>query len=101
MITIEKLYRKLTGLSIAQEMAHISDVKGRIELMVKFVENVTGLTEFGRYISVMLSADALFLNEERHTNNIAVMYQPETGRWLLLRFRFRSRSSRGRTWSLP
>lgn len=86
LITIEKLYRKLTGLSIAQEMAHISDVKGRIELMVKFVENVTGLTEFGRYISVMLSADAFFLNEDRHTNNIAVMYNPDNEEYKLCPF---------------
>ena len=84
--TIEKLYRKMTGLSIAQEMAHISDVKGRIELMVKFVENVTGLTEFGRYISVMLSADAFFLNEDRHTNNIAVMYNPDNEEYKLCPF---------------
>ena len=54
LITIEKLYRKMTGLSIAQEMAHISDVEGRIELMVKFVENVTGLSEFGKYISTIV-----------------------------------------------
>ena len=77
LITIEKLYRKMTGLSIAQEMARISDVRSRIELMVNFVENVSGLSEFGKYISVMLSADAFFMNEDRHTNNIAVMYNPD------------------------
>ena len=86
LITIEKLYRKMTGLSIAQEMAHISDVEGRIELMVKFVENVTGLSEFGKYISTMLSADAFFLNEDRHTNNIAVMYHPESEEYKLCPF---------------
>ncbi len=77
LITIEKLYRKMTGLSMAQEMAHFSEVKDRIELMVRFVENVTGLEDFGKYISVMLFADAFFLNEDRHTNNIAVLYHPE------------------------
>lgn len=86
LITIEKLYRKMTGLSIAQEMSHISDVKGRIEMMVKFVESVTGLSEFGKYISVMLSADAFFLNEDRHTNNIAVMYHLENEEYKLCPF---------------
>ena len=86
LITIEKLYRKMTGLSIAQEMAHINDVKGRIELMVKFVENVTGLSEFGKYVSVMLSADAFFLNEDRHTNNIAIMYHPDNEEYKLCPF---------------
>ncbi|MCR5848304.1 MAG: hypothetical protein K6G75_09330 [Lachnospiraceae bacterium] len=86
LMTIEKLYRKMTGLSIAKEMAHIGDVKGRIELMVRFVENVTGLQEFGKYISVMLSADAFFLNEDRHTNNIAVMYNPNIEEYKLCPF---------------
>ncbi len=34
---------------------------------------MTGLTDFGFYMVKMLTVDALFLNEDRHTHNIAVL----------------------------
>ena len=39
---------------------------------------MTGLKEFGSYLSRLLTIDALFLNEDRHMHNIAVLYD-ETG----------------------
>ena len=81
LVTLEKLYRKMTGLSLAQTIAHFSETKGKIVYLVDFVRNLTGLNDFGRYLATMLKMDAFFLNEDRHTNNIAVMYQPETGRF--------------------
>lgn len=36
-------------------------------------ERMTGLQEFGGYLSILLTIDALFLNEDRHTHNIAVL----------------------------
>lgn len=42
--------------------------------MVDFVEKHTGIRDFGRYLTAMLEVDAFFLNEDRHTNNIAVLY---------------------------
>lgn len=75
-VTVEKLYRQMTGLSIAGEMAKYYEVEDRISLFVRFVQNTTGLSEFGEYLATMLEMDAFFLNEDRHTNNIAVMYYP-------------------------
>lgn len=34
---------------------------------------MTGLQEFGIYMNKLLTIDALFLNEDRHTHNIAVL----------------------------
>ena len=34
---------------------------------------MTGLKEFGGYLSVLLTIDAVFLNEDRHMHNIAVL----------------------------
>ena len=41
------------------------------------VEKYTGLHDFGEYLTAMLELDAFFLNEDRHTNNIAVLYDTE------------------------
>ena len=77
LITLEKLYRQYTGLSLAKMLGGLSDVKNRISFTVEQIVNFTGLTEFGGYLTGMLELDAFFLNEDRHTNNIAVIYDNE------------------------
>lgn len=74
LITLEKLFRQHTGMSLAKELAYISDTKKRIAYTVDHVVSYTGLTDFGVYLTKMLEMDAFFLNEDRHTNNIAVIY---------------------------
>ena len=37
------------------------------------VERMTGLKDFGKYLNKLFTIDALFLNEDRHTHNIAVL----------------------------
>ena len=81
LVTLEKLYRKMTGLSLAETIAHFGETREKIIYLVDFVQNLTGLEHFGRYLATMLEMDAFFLNEDRHTNNIAVMYRPETGKF--------------------
>lgn len=39
----------------------------------------TGLKNFGAYLTAALELDAFFLNEDRHVNNIAVIYHEEEG----------------------
>lgn len=75
LITLEKLFRQHTGMSLAKELAYITDVKKRIAYTVDHVISYTGLADFGIYLTKMLEMDAFFLNEDRHTNNIAVIYQ--------------------------
>ena len=41
--------------------------------MVDQIIRITGLTDFGKYVSRLITIDALFLNEDRHTHNIAVL----------------------------
>jgi len=74
LIPLEKLYRKFTGGSLAVDTAHQGEITDQIKFLVNFVEQTTGLQEFGRYLTSMLEIDAFFLNEDRHTNNIAVQY---------------------------
>lgn len=74
LIPLEKLYRKFTGGSLAVDTAHQGEIKDQIKFLVNFVEQTTGLQDFGQYLTTMLEIDAFFLNEDRHTNNIAVQY---------------------------
>ncbi|MCD8011840.1 MAG: hypothetical protein LUG99_01430 [Lachnospiraceae bacterium] len=78
LVPLERLSRIYTGFSLARELARISDVKQRILYTEELVRNVTGIGDFGAYLTAMLEMDAFFLNEDRHTNNIAVLYDAGT-----------------------
>lgn len=78
LIPLERLYRQNTGESLAVALPGCGDTKERIHFLVDWVETVTKLKEFGKYLTAMLEIDAFFLNEDRHTNNIAVLYDAET-----------------------
>ena len=41
--------------------------------MTEQVEQMTGLKNFGTYLARLLTVDAVFLNEDRHMHNIAVL----------------------------
>ena len=82
-ITLERLHRSYFGIGLAQKLGSINGAKERIKYTVDFVADKTGINEFGKYLSVMLTLDALFLNEDRHTNNIAVIRSETTGEYRL------------------
>lgn len=77
-ITLEHLHRAYTGKSLAKALAEISDIKQRITYTVDFIEKHTGLKNVGNYITMMIELDAFFLNEDRHTNNIAFIRNEKT-----------------------
>ena len=83
LIPLEKLYRRYTGDSLAVKLAEFSEVTERIQYLTDEVEKITKLKIFGSYLTAMLEIDAFFLNEDRHTNNIAVIYQEETQQYAL------------------
>lgn len=83
LITAERLYRQYAGRSLAVELAKIPEVKGRVYYFVENIEEITGLREFGPYLTMALEMDAFFLNEDRHTDNIAVIYRADEDRYRL------------------
>ncbi len=85
-ITLERLSRSYTGFSLAKELSWITDVRQKILYTTELVENVTGLEDFGEYLAIMLEIDAFFLNEDRHTNNIALIYDLKTKSYRLCPF---------------
>ena len=78
LIPIERLCRQYTGMGLARTLARFADVEERISYTVDLITNITGLTDCDRYLTQMLELDAFFLNEDRHTNNIAVLYNERT-----------------------
>ena len=73
LITLERLFKNMYGRGLNNIIYSITDHKERLHKMVEQVERVTGIKGFGIYMSKVLTIDALFLNEDRHTHNIALM----------------------------
>ncbi len=72
-ITLERLFQSAYGKSLSQSLYSIRDYENRLRFLVDQTVRVTGLKDFGIYMSKLLTIDALFLNEDRHTHNIAVL----------------------------
>ena len=83
LITVDRLFRQYTGLSLTKELAHITSVKDRIVYLVENVKEITRIQNIGQYITMTLEMDAFFLNEDRHTNNIAVLYNSSANTYRL------------------
>lgn len=79
-ITLERLYQIRIGSSLTNVLNSLITYKEKAEYIVKFVGDYTGLIDFGSYLSKILVIDALFLNEDRHMHNIAVI-QKKNGKY--------------------
>lgn len=72
-ITLERLHQINLNTSLTNVLESFPTYKEKADYIVKFVSNITGLDNFGEYLSKVLVIDALFLNEDRHMHNIAVL----------------------------
>lgn len=81
LITVNKLYRQITGRELSKEVARIPELQDRIVFFMEVIGEMTGLKHFGEYITAELAIDAFFLNEDRHMNNIAVIHDTKTGEY--------------------
>ncbi len=77
LITLERLIKNLTGQSLYQSIFRISEIEERFRFLVNQVERYTGLDRFDVYLNKLFTIDALFLNEDRHMHNIAVIMNPD------------------------
>lgn len=73
-VSLEHMAKKYTGFGLAQILERIADVRERILYTAELVENVTGLQDFGVYLTKLLEVDAFFLNTGRDTENITLLY---------------------------
>lgn len=72
-ITLERLFKLHYNKSLYKSIFTIADCGNRLHFLIDQVKRLTGLSEFGKYISKLFTIDAFFLNEDRHMHNIAVL----------------------------
>lgn len=73
LITLERLFQNFFGESLYKSIFAIAGHENRLRFLVDQVERMTGLNKFGEYLNKLFTIDAFFLNEDRHTHNIAVL----------------------------
>ena len=73
LITLERLFKQQYGRGLNSMIYSIENHQMRLGTIVNEVQRITGIDDFGIYMCKVLTIDAMFLNEDRHTHNIAVM----------------------------
>ncbi len=72
-ITLNRLLTLYLGYPLKEKLLRFSSDKKRIEYMANAVADITGLKDFPEYLTLIFEIDSLFLNDDRHLNNIAVI----------------------------
>ncbi len=72
-ITVAKLFSKFNSNSFKNELERLNSDKKRIQYLVDKTREYTGLLDFDKYVTLLFEIDSLFLNDDRHLNNIAVL----------------------------
>ena len=84
LVPFERLHRAYQGgRGLSEAIAAMPNAAARIRYTVDFIEQTTGLTGVGPYLTTLLEIDAFFLNEDRHTNNLAVIRDERSGNFRL------------------
>ena len=74
-ITLSHLFSRQLGMSLKEKLERLPSDKKRIQYLAETTAEYTGLKEFPQYLTLLFEVDALFLNDDRHLNNIAVIEQ--------------------------
>lgn len=71
-ITLSHLFKR-EGRPLKDVLTRLPSDKKRIAWLAEETAALTGLDRFPQYLTLLFEADALFLNDDRHLNNIAVL----------------------------
>ena len=76
LVTLVKLYRNnYSQRLINQDVLKIESLADRVKFIENKVYDFTGIENFGKYFCKMMEIDSFFLNEDRHFNNVALIYE--------------------------
>lgn len=75
LITLNRLLSNTLGMPLKQKLMQLPSDKRRVAYLAESTAEVTSLREFPRYLTLLFEVDALFFNDDRHLNNIAVIEQ--------------------------
>lgn len=71
-VTLSHLFRSY-GMPLTESLSRLTSDKRRIAFIAEKTAELTGLDMFPQYLTLIFETDALFLNNDRHLNNIAVL----------------------------
>lgn len=74
-ITLNHLLSRMLGSPLKEKLISMPSDKKRIEYLANATREYTGLEQFSQYLCLVFEIDSLFLNDDRHLNNIAVLDQ--------------------------
>lgn len=77
-LSFEKMHMQNLGTSLSETISSYSLPEERIQYTLEFVEEYTGF-DMSEYFGNILMLDALTLNSDRHTNNIGIIININTG----------------------
>lgn len=77
-ITLSHLLKRQEREPLGDILARLPSDKKRIAYLSDATANFTGLKEIPQYLTLLFEVDALFLNDDRYLNNIAVLQQGGT-----------------------
>lgn len=82
-VTADRLFKKYAGCSVSDFLNRTPSIllEKNIENFVTEVEKLTKIQDYGKYLTKMLEWDEFILNDDRHFNNIAFVYNSETNRF--------------------
>ena len=71
-ITLSHLFKR-EGYPLKDVLTRLPSDRQRIAFLAEKTAELTGLAQFPQYLTLLFEVDALFLNDDRHLNNIAVL----------------------------
>ena len=74
-VTLSHLFKQHLGGSVAEVLGRLPSDKRRMIYLAEATEDITGLHDFPQYLTLLFEIDGLVLNDDRHLNNIAVIYK--------------------------
>ena len=75
--TLADLLRKGVGPHWQKEVSRQPNLRSKVYWIVDRTVQLTGLKDFGNYLTLLFEMDMLFGNEDRHMNNIAILRRGE------------------------
>lgn len=77
-LSLEKMHEQCIGISLADKLSRFTEVEERIQYTLDFVYQYTHL-DISEYLGNILMLDAIILNSDRHTNNLGVIVNVNSG----------------------
>lgn len=75
LITVNRLLSSHLGRPLREKLVCLSSDKKRLAYLAEMTAELTDLELFPQYLTLLFEVDALFCNDDRHLNNIAVIEQ--------------------------